>query len=524
MNILIVAAKSNIKTYENVAKSAPNTSVLGAVTSVSLNFISELKDKWHPHMVIIDTDVPTKKTNIIDVIEDIHKYYPYIKTVVLTDAEDNYSYTAYAIIRGQVSSIEFKDILNRAIADINNNIDSGITEKLTHRNENNISYSETSFDKTEELYGKTYYADNLSTSTHKTKIKRQKVRGKKRITSKNIIYITCIALAVLITIIAVCIVLKNCNSEYSSATSDEATTHIIYNTEEQSEEEITESELIVSFTDPSRTEATVNINDNAVTSVPAESGSKSENNSSSNNTNTDSNNKSSVSKTSDYDNNSANSDSSDSRVSDSLTSSKTESYNNSSEYSNQKGGSVSQSINKYNNSNTNSVQSIKLSYSQKTLTVDEYITLSATVSPPTAYYTLNYSSSNTSVCTVDPSGTVTAKKAGTATITATAGEKSTTCKIIVNPKPISTPTSPPATADPVKLSYTTYTIVSGQTFTLKLYNASSVSWKINYPGIITTVGGSATQINIKGLKTGTATVYATNNATGKQYTCLVTVK
>ncbi|MCH5296047.1 MAG: Ig-like domain-containing protein [Ruminococcus sp.] len=523
MNILIVADKSDIKTYENVIKSAPNTSVLGAVTTVNLSFISELKDKWHPHMVIIDTEVPTKKINIIDVINNINTLYPYIKIVVLTDDEDNYSYPAYAVIRGQVSSIEFKALIKNAISEVNHGLflESGKTEELANKSENNISYLDTGSDITEKLSNKNEHMDKLSIDAPKIEI--PKIRKNNRRTSNRMIYIAFIGLTVLITIIVVCIVLNSCNSAHSSATSDEVptqATHLIEPIEVPSEEGTTDSELVISFTDPSIMESVIIDDDNTVATVPR---SESYNSTSSNNSNSTSVSSSSVNKTPNSDNKTNNSHSSSSTSSNSSTNSKVENSDNNN-YSSQGSVSVSQNNNKYSNSNTNRVQSIKLNYSQKTLTVDEYITISATVSPATANYTLNYSSSNTSVCTVSSSGTVTAKKAGTATITATADGKSTTCKIIVNPKPISHPTSPPTTADPVKLSYTNYTIVSGQTFTLQLYNASSVSWHINYPSIITTTGGSATQINIKGLKSGTATITATNNSTGKQYTCMVTVK
>lgn len=524
MNILIVADKSDARIYENVVKTVPNTSVLGTVTSVNLNFISELKDKWHPHMVILDTEVPSKKINITDVIHNIKTLYPYIKTVVLTDDEDNYSYPAYAVIRGQVSSIEFKELIKKSVSDVNNElyVESGITEELKNKSENNISHSEASSDITENLSNKTEYVDKLST----TQIKIPKIRKKIRTTSNRMIHIACIAVAALITIILVCIILKSYNSTHSSTTTDETLTQSAYLSEISeipSEEKTTESELVVSFTDPALTKSVAIDDDNTVASAPTVSRSESDSNPSSNNGNSTSGISSSVSKTPNSDNNTNNSHSSSRTANNNSPNSKVES-SNSNNYSSQGGGSVSQNNNKYSNSNTNRVQSIKLNYSQKTLTVDEYITISATVSPATANYTLNYSSSDTSVCAVNSSGTVTAKKAGTATITVTADGKSTTCKIIVNSKPISKPTSPPMTVDPVKLSYTNYTIVSGQTFTLSLYNANSVSWHINYPSIITTTGGSATQINIKGIKSGTATVTATNKATGKQYVCKVTVK
>ena len=45
MNLLIVADKTEAKTYEAIAKTAPNTAVLGAVTRIDSDFISLLGDK-----------------------------------------------------------------------------------------------------------------------------------------------------------------------------------------------------------------------------------------------------------------------------------------------------------------------------------------------------------------------------------------------------------------------------------------------------------------------------------------------
>ena len=78
------------------------------------------------------------------------------------------------------------------------------------------------------------------------------------------------------------------------------------------------------------------------------------------------------------------------------------------------------------------VSSVSLNYSSLTLTEGDSFTLTATVSPSNATNkTVTWSSSNTSVATVSK-GTVKAVAAGTATITAKAGDKTATCKITVN--------------------------------------------------------------------------------------------
>ena len=77
--------------------------------------------------------------------------------------------------------------------------------------------------------------------------------------------------------------------------------------------------------------------------------------------------------------------------------------------------------------------SVSLNKTALTLDVGKSYTLTKTVSPSNAVTSYNWSSSNTSVATVDGNGKVTAKKAGTATITVkTSNGKTATCKVTVN--------------------------------------------------------------------------------------------
>ena len=77
------------------------------------------------------------------------------------------------------------------------------------------------------------------------------------------------------------------------------------------------------------------------------------------------------------------------------------------------------------------VTSISLSHTSSTLAKGESLTLTATITPSNAAdNTVTWTSSNSTVATVE-NGVVTAVAPGTATITARAGDCSTTCKIIV---------------------------------------------------------------------------------------------
>ncbi|MBR4001767.1 MAG: Ig domain-containing protein [Bacteroidales bacterium] len=85
---------------------------------------------------------------------------------------------------------------------------------------------------------------------------------------------------------------------------------------------------------------------------------------------------------------------------------------------------------------TTPVAVTEISLNKTTLTLEEgdTETLSATIAPNNATdKSVTWKSSSTDIVTVNGSGKVTAVKVGSATITATAGEKSATCAVTVTP-------------------------------------------------------------------------------------------
>ena len=162
------------------------------------------------------------------------------------------------------------------------------------------------------------------------------------------------------------------------------------------------------------------------------------------------------------------------------------------------------------------VTSVTLDQTDLTLDVNGTAKLTATVKPDDATTkTATWKSDNEGVAVVDNEGNVTAKAAGTATITATADGKSASCKVTVKGQE----TVPVAS---VELNQTTLELKAGNTATLtatvKPENATSkeVTWTSDKPEIAAVDGGKVTA-----KAEGTATITA--KAGDKTATCTVTV-
>ena len=148
------------------------------------------------------------------------------------------------------------------------------------------------------------------------------------------------------------------------------------------------------------------------------------------------------------------------------------------------------------------VESVTVSPETLTLTVGETETLTATVLPDNATSKdVQWSSSDESIATVSSKGVVTAVKAGTAAITATAGGKSATVTITVEAEEIA--------VTGVTLNKTSVSVAEEETVTLKATvspsNATNktVTWSSSDEDVATVKDGV-----VIGISAGTATITA----------------
>ena len=163
------------------------------------------------------------------------------------------------------------------------------------------------------------------------------------------------------------------------------------------------------------------------------------------------------------------------------------------------------------------VTSVTLDKTDLTLDVNDTEKLTATVNPNDATNkTVTWKSDKPEIVEVDSNGNVTAKAAGTATITATADGKSASCKVTVNGQPATVP------VQSVELNQTTLELKAGNTATLtatvnpESATDKTVTWTSDKPEIAAVEGGTVTA-----KAEGTATITA--KAGDKTATCTVTV-
>ena len=158
-------------------------------------------------------------------------------------------------------------------------------------------------------------------------------------------------------------------------------------------------------------------------------------------------------------------------------------------------------------------EELKLNSTKIQLGVKDKYTLSATVLPSDTVQSVKYTTSNKKVATVSAAGVITAKKAGTAKITAkTANGLSAVCTVKVMKAP-----------SKVKLNSKKATLNVGKTYQLKATLPKKTWSTITF----SSSNSAVATVNASGLVTavapGTATITA-KTGNGKKATCKVTVK
>ncbi len=157
------------------------------------------------------------------------------------------------------------------------------------------------------------------------------------------------------------------------------------------------------------------------------------------------------------------------------------------------------------------VTKITLSTTQTTQYVNDKLQLSINKVEPSSVtsYTVNWSSSNNGVASVNSKGLVTAKKAGTAVITATVDGVKASCTILVKNRTSPTPTPKPNTPTPTTGPTSAPTAAPEFTFNKNYVKVSTQSVSVSKGGTATFkvyLYNAAGLFDVKSSNTGIATV------------------
>lgn len=490
MNILIVAEKSDARIYENIIKTAPNATALGAVCSINSDFIQQIKERYNPHAILLDTDVKCKNVQLLQTVNDIARYYPYIKIIIITSSSDNNDYPA-TVVRGQISNIELKNIIKELNASSNDYVNYQM-DKLSTVSDETTETTET----TEKLNTTSPAFSAVNVAPVTAPVRSTKIKAKRKF---NPMLLLIVGAVVLVSLISVLVAAKLNSTQapdevLSISTVDEITTAVPSSAAPTTTQAITTEPVTTANQPPS----TASANKNKAEINSASSSVKQSSKADDDNDNTSSETvKQSNSDTETEYNNDDNNEIRDNGGDDEI----------------YYGASVSYGDDEYSNNN-NDIYSVKLSYNSKTLHVGDTLTISATVSPLSASQKVTWQSSNTSVLTVNSSGRVKALKQGSAKITATAANGvSASCSFTVKQQ----------AAAAVKLSSSSCSLSVGQTKTLTLYNASSGSWSSSNSSVVQISSTSSNNAVIKALRKGSANITVLDTSTNISYMCKVTV-
>ena len=160
------------------------------------------------------------------------------------------------------------------------------------------------------------------------------------------------------------------------------------------------------------------------------------------------------------------------------------------------------------------VTSVTLNQTSASLKVGETVTLTATVKPDDATdKTVKWTSSNKYVASVDQNGRITANTGGTATITATSGSFSATCKVTVI-----------VPVENITLNMVSKTIKVNETILLiaVVSPSNATNQTIQWTSSDNSIASVSSDGLVKGLKEGFATITA--SADNQSATCAITVK
>lgn len=392
MNILIVANKSDCKDYTLLVKSAPNTTVLGAVNRINNDVLTTIKDKYNPHAIIFDSTVKHKGIDITIAIKSLKKIYPGAKIILFAQDNERELFDdlgLFAVVYDTITNLQFNDLLK------------GISDNIADDDVKTI----------------------LSQNNRQKEVIRQSKQGHSTFFNTKKLIITAVII-ILFAVLFIAVILQCSSSSDNTATPDEPSTtstesvdklstftstidtQINSSTPSESNQyqQVAGSRYIETTTTKVITKPTQKATKPKATQTPSTTIPPRKTSSNNNGDNENNKNKNTVVTTKPT-----------VKKKQATQTKITVDYNN----------------DNWQNDKKEQTQ-IRLSYKSKTLEVADSFTLTATVTPKNKK--VKWSTSDVNIAKIKSTGYVKAVSIGTATITATVDGQSSTCTVKVIPR------------------------------------------------------------------------------------------
>lgn len=137
LNVLLVTDREDKTTYEAVINAAPRTNLLGSVTNIKENFVAEIKEKYHPHIIVWVSGVKlSDEKDELETIADIRNAYDYIRIIYFTGEKK------YSEVNAKLNDIGIYDIIDRNITNLefNNLLENQLNDKKAEDDFNKYKY------------------------------------------------------------------------------------------------------------------------------------------------------------------------------------------------------------------------------------------------------------------------------------------------------------------------------------------------------------------------------------------------
>lgn len=118
MNILLITPKETKNSYEQVVKQSSNANLIGTITIINQQLVSDVSEHYHPHIIVwVSGAKNLSGISELEMIKKIKNEYQYIRFIYFDNNDDNITNDLmnigiFDIVERAITNIEFNSLLN----------------------------------------------------------------------------------------------------------------------------------------------------------------------------------------------------------------------------------------------------------------------------------------------------------------------------------------------------------------------------------------------------------------------------